>query len=334
MKRKLLHKIRLTNFLSILMAPISVLAGSVSGQKEIDVSAPSPSQETIVRNQIVQDRQVANILSASAWGSSSAERVGSQFFSMFREFDERVSYYNGGKGGETSSQTAARLGSIPLIAKVVGGVIPEVGAVKLNGLNVKPSIAWKAYHATVSGVPGEISVSKAGIQFTRSVPGATVEVSKLVPVLPIEGPKHQADLIVLWMGKNDIAFGYQVAEIANVIDKTFDWLAPCDKRCLILGVFNDSDYELNGIEQYKVESLNTLLAKKYGRLFVDIQSHLVSGDIWGVVGIAPTLVDIESQRNRQKPPSLSRDNEHLNEAGYRVVRLLVQERIKDLGWYE
>jgi len=314
---------------SMFFAPFSVLAGpssasgldGISGLESLPLGIHSADSGSSSRKRN---------LNFSGWGSSSVERIAPHFSEIIKELDPRAKYYNGGKGGELSSQTTARLGSMPLRVNVVSGRIPPSGSVRLLALNVKPSDSWEKYEATMSGIRGEVSATHAGIKFTRHLPGTEVAGSQ--EVVPIEGPKHRSDIVLLWMGKHDITSGYEVSGIAARIGRTCYWLRTHDGKCLIIGNFNDSDAEVDGVKQKKLAALNALLAQEYGDLFIDVQSLLVLNNVWALSRINPTPADLESQRNGQKPPSLSQDNGHMNTAAYNVVRRMVQKRIEQLGW--
>ncbi|WP_347784097.1 SGNH/GDSL hydrolase family protein [Pseudomonas kurunegalensis] len=317
----------LVSFFSVFLGPFSgASAGGVecSGQEEPrggihDTGRVNASERS---------------LSISVWGSSSAEGIGPQLAAVFRGYDRNAEFYNGGKGGETSSQTAARLGSIPLLAEVDGGVIPETGSVNLVSLNVKPSGSWKKYEATIHGVVGEVSATMAGAQFTRKLPGEKVVVPGANEVVPVEVLGHRSNDVILWMGKNDISFGYEASDIADRISVTCDWISSAGKRCLVIGNFNDSDAEVGGVKQRKLNELNSILSSKYGDRFVDVQALMVSDRVWEMANVSPSQDDLESQSRGQKPRSLSKDNGHMNRAGYRAVSSLIQSRLDSLGWYK
>lgn len=275
----------------------------------------------------------ANPLSFSGWGSSSMERMGSQFSSMISDLEPQASYYNGGKGGEMSTHIAGRLGSIPFQLTVNGGEIPESGGVTVIGSNVLPSASLKPFTGWLNGVHGTVSSTGSVMTFTRTTSGGAVPSVGEFAFVPEIGPQHRGDVVFLWMSKNDVGI-YTALEIIERTDASFDWLSPYIKRCLVLGHFHNSDWAPDGALAQKVDAINAAHRDRYGDLFVDVQAYLMSEQVWGDTGITPTPEDLAQQALGQKPASLSADTSHMNEAMYLALNeKILQPLIRQLGWY-
>lgn len=275
----------------------------------------------------------ANPLTVSGWGSSSMERMASQFASMTADLAPMAVYYSGGKGGEQSTHIAARLGSIPMLATVADGSIPASGAVTVMVSNVKPSSSMKPFTGWLNGIYGTMSSTGSVITFTRSVAGIAVATTGEFPFIPEIGPQHRGGVTFLWMGKND-APGYSAESIIARTDATFDWLSPSITRCLVLGHFHDSNTAPDSAEALILDAVNAAHKKRYGELFVDVQAYLMSPQVWIDTGITPTAGDLAQQALGQKPASLSADTGHLSAAMYAVLNTKVlQPLIRQLGWY-
>lgn len=275
----------------------------------------------------------ANPLSVSGWGSSSMERMASQFTSMMASLDPSASYYNGGKGGERSTHIAGRLGSIPFKLTVAGAAIPASGGVTVTGSNVLPSTSMKPFTGWLNGVYGTMSSTSSVMTFTRATSGAATPSVGEFPFIPEIGPQHRGDVVFLWMGKNDVDT-YTSQEIIERTDVSFDWLSAFVKRCLVLGHFHNSDWAPDSSQSQKMDAVNGAHKSRYGALFVDVQTYLMSAQVWLDTGINPTSGDLAQQALGQKPASLSVDADHMNDAAYLAINEnVLQPLIRQLGWY-
>jgi hypothetical protein len=302
------------------------------GGKSVSAGAGINLNDTYMRDgQLLKYH--ANPLSVSGWGSSSMERMASQFASMIAGFDPDASYYNGGKGGERSTHIAGRLGSIPFKLTVAGASIPASGGVTVTGSNVLPSTSMKPFAGWLNGVYGTVSSTSSVMTFTRAVAGAATPSVGEFPFIPEIGPQHRGDVVFLWMGKNDVD-AYTAQEIIGRTDVSFDWLSPFIKRCLVLGHFHNSDWAPDSSQSQKMDAVNAAHKLRYGSLFVDVQAYLMSSQVWVDTGINPTSGDLAQQALGQKPDSLSVDADHLNDAAYLAINEhVLQPLIRQLGWY-
>ena len=273
-----------------------------------------------------------NPFSVSGWGSSSMARMATLLSDMVEGLEPRAAYYNGGKGGEHSTHIAGRIGSIPFQLTVAGGEIPASGGVLVVGSNVKPSESLKPFTGWLNGVYGEVSSTRSELVFTRVKSGVAVPSGGEFPFLPEVGPQHRGDIVFLWMGKNDINT-YTPQQIIERTDVSFDWLTPFIGRGLVLGHFHNSDWRPESSQSQTVDMINAAYKARYGELYVDVQSYLMSGQIWTDTGITPTVRDLKQQSLGQKPVSLSVDKMHMNDAAYLAITRKIQERILRLGWY-
>ncbi len=304
------------------IAPILAGPGSVFGTSIVD----APILGSDIRSLYPDMKSIAG------WGSSSMEYAAADFSSMSESLGAK--FYAGGKGGEWSSHIAARIGSIPAKLTVNGGVIPASGAVNVSCSNMSPSANLLPFDGYLSGIRGTLSSSNTQLVFSRLEEGDAITVLTENEFIPIEGPKHRSDVTLLWMGKNDLISAAGTADGAiRRTDLTFDWLAPIVKRCLVMGHFVNTGVPEDSVARKKIYEVNAAYAARYGRLYVDVQSLLVDGDIWGKIGITPTQDDLDQQAMGNKPPSLSRDEGHMNSTADAYVCQVVLDRLKLLNWY-
>lgn len=303
----------------------------VAGQKLSTASAARLTDKYVRNGEVVP--MWPNMNSASGWGSSSMFFLNDQMADMFGRVNAKAKYYNGGQIGELSMHIAGRLGSIPFQVTIDGGSIPASGAVTVTGKNVTPTSALKAFSGTLLGIPGTLTSSDTALTFTRLGSGQAVTSSSTIEFIPDEGPRHRSDVMLLWMGKNDLNAGSTVASVLDYTNRSFDWLYPMAKRCLVLGHFSDTQAEVGGVVMQNINAINAAYASRYGDLFIDVNALILSAQIWTMTGITPTSTDLQQQASGVKPSSLSRDNYHLNEAANAAIATVILQRIRTLEWY-
>jgi len=283
---------------------------------------------------------------ASGWGSSSLMASNAPFHleKLFQSYGCR--YSSQGQGGETSIHVAARLGSNPFRIRVENGLIPSTGSVNLviEQLPVTTgNQAMRPFTGFLSGVFGTVSYSPGSggyLRFTRQDAGEAVNVgSNTVTFIPGASDTLARGIGLLWMHKNDTATGWSVYSdkvndkvTFDNISKAFEFFTSFQKRVIVLGVFNDTDAMQSNKDA--VARLNKLCEIKYGALYLDVQSYIISPKIWVDTGITPTSVDLDQQAQGVKPVSLSIDPAHLNEKAIAaVIGVLLKEKIDSLEWF-
>lgn len=272
----------------------------------------------------------------AGWGSSSMQIIGNDLgAALQREFG--MTFHNGGQGGEWSTHISARTGSIPALLTLEGGAIPASGPVKVTASNMA-SLEWmQAYAGTLAGVAGRLAFNTTtrALEFTRTTAGAAVTVPAGTPYIPTTGPKFRDAVNILWMGKNDlapVADGREVQTIART-DAMYDWLAPLYRRVIVLGHFTDDGTPAVSPVRDQINAVNAAYARRYGAQYIDVQALLTGPELWKLAGATPTAEDLRIQAQGNKPPSASRDSQHLNAVGNAAVIAAVIARIKSLGWY-
>ncbi|EPU6896109.1 hypothetical protein ACVYZQ_005465, partial [Raoultella ornithinolytica] len=280
----------------------------------------------------------------SAWGSSSLVVSGgsANFAAMASELGIE-DWNNQGQPGESSFQSAARFGGAPFTLNFPGNVIPASGAVNVTCTQLPSNFRnsfLKSFSGTAEGVMGTLSWSSTTLRFTRAAAGSEVSVAGGVDFIPTLPASYRDGVVILWMYKNDIKYD-EVANpevnedvIFNNVVKTFKHLTVLAKRCLVIGVFNDSSYS-NPVWKTRLESLNNRMRVYFGDLYCDTQDYICSEQIWSDTGITPTASDLAMQAQGYKATSLSADAAHLNSvANNAVIRNIIKPKLISLGWYK
>ncbi|MFS3894670.1 hypothetical protein ACLZTU_13545 [Raoultella ornithinolytica] len=283
-------------------------------------------------------------LKMSAWGSSSLVRYDADVaFAALAEELGVSNWNNQGQGGETSFQIAARFGSVPFSLVFPGNTIPASGTVNVSCTQLPSNFRnsfLKTYSGVVGGVSGTLSWSSASsLRFTRDVPGSSVSLTGAADFIPTLPESYRDGVVLLWMYKNDITYGPGNPEVNpeatfNNVVKTFEHVSTFAKRCLVIGIFNDSSYSDTDYLN-RVATLNSMMRAKFGDLYCDTQDYLCSEQVWIDTGITPTAQDLTMQAAGYKATSLSGDTLHLNYAASKaVVENVIKQKLISLGWYK
>ena len=270
------------------------------------------------------------------WGSSTMERVSPELVQLARTYG--LEYFNGGAGGQTAEQILARLGSRP--ALMAGGTIPSSGPVVLSTPTLSAAGgAPFAAAGTLAGIPGTLTKPQGqqrGYTFQRSQPGRPARIPAGTPFIPAKGREFRSGINHLNIGKNNLT-GKRIGEadpdtILGWTYEAHDWLAAGSQRILVWGHFvNTGTPESSSIRKH-IRHINDGLKARYGPRYLDLSDLLTHPGVWDITGIQPTAEDLRQQALGNKPPSLSRDAAHLNAAGYRALRHILEQRLGELAW--
>lgn len=275
----------------------------------------------------------ANMTRISGFGSSSMMRFEPYFSPVATEFG--ATYFDGGKGGERSDETAARIGSIPALLTFPGNTIPGSGSVAVDCSNVEERQQLKMFNGFVNGTRGRLEFSGAEDSwiFTRNPTGDPVPMPPDSPMVPEYSANIRDSVAMLWMGKNDTSALLPAEDIIRRTDASFDWFSSLYKRCIVLGHYVNRNVPEVDARRDLIYAVNDAYEKRYGLLYIDVQAYLMSQQVWDDTGITPTQADLDNQAIGNLPPSLTDDGMHMNDAAYTAFTQIVRQKFIDLTWY-
>ena len=268
----------------------------------------------------------------AGWGSSTMEYMGAEVAAEMAALG--VSYYNGGDAGVRAEHTLAQLGSHPALITIAGGSIPASGPVDVTASNVRASNLLKAFPGTLAGVAGTLSSTAASLVFTRAADGDAVAVPAGTPFIPTVGPQYRDAVNILNIGKNDIGSAGADTMIIEKTAEAFTWMSPLIKRIVVMGHAVNRDTADDSPGRAQIMTINAAFARAYRGLYFDLQSYMISPQIWIDSGVTPTQADLDAQARGNKPPSLSLDDLHFNNAGDAAVAKALRRFVVALGWYK
>jgi hypothetical protein len=215
----------------------------------------------------------------AAWGDSltagNEDGTGVTYPNVLQTLTGRP-VYNGGVGGQTSSQIGVREGGVSTTASISGGQIPASGGVTVTLTTGYEPVTSQGpaggTAGTISGVHGLVTLSGSTYTFTRSATGTPVSVTSAPFV--VDTP-YVGNFAIIWAGRNNSGSTTTVeSDIANMVA-----LLPSPKRFLVLGILNGNygSTEWSGGAAYaNITTINNYLAATYPNNYIDMREYLVS----------------------------------------------------------
>lgn len=237
----------------------------------------------------------------------------------------------GGRGGQTSTQIAARAGARPTRASVSGDSIPDSGAVQVTAISprvISDSGKFAEIAGTFAGRPGKLTRDSADqYSFTPAPAAAKTAVPPNSPFVP-DTHDSAGCIVILWAGQNNMP------AVAQILSDTDAVLAPYVRQhrpFLVIGQIPD-ERELVGTIRYRARAqINAALMQRYGANYVDLRAYLVERGLKDA-NIEPDAHDLENIANGVVPHSLRQDYVHFTSVGFRLVAEYLAATIKDRRW--
>lgn len=269
----------------------------------------------------------------SGWGSSGVAMLAPNLSELGNEIG--APYYNGGKGGERSWHTVARLGSDCALLTFPDDMIPaSTTPVEVSASNMPPLSAMKPFDGSVGGVHGRLTSTDETLVFTRTTQGDGVAVDPGTPFVPEIGPQYRGRPMVIQLGKNDLTLEPNSLEgVIRATHAAVDWLSPVAKRVIVLGHHTNVGWTSGGVGTGRVYAANSEFSRRYGNQYHDIQGWLTSAQVWEDTEITPTQADLDAQATRGLAPSLSTDGLHLIPQINALISEQLRSRFAALNWY-
>ena len=316
------------------LAPLRARSPAAPGERPPGENAAAEHPAAADADPVVASTAPATM---AGWGSSTMAGMAAELESLAA--DHGWAYVDGGAGGQTAEQILARLGSRP--ARMDAGQVPARGAVVLttDSMNSRSPASFDAW-GTLAGIPGHLTKdggSQPGYTFLRTLPGAAREVPAGTPFIPATELPVRIGINHLNIGKNNLTGGHRgskdPARIAAWTGEAHDWLTASGARVLVWGHFPNTGTPRSSPVRKRILRVNEELRTRYGSRYLDLHGLVTGDEVWDLAGVRPTVQDRREQKLGNKPPGLSKDRAHLSAAGRRAVRLVVERRLADLGWF-
>lgn len=262
------------------------------------------------------------------WGDSLTASAGATGFSTRYPYLVANSYasprwfWQGGVGGQTSTQIGTRQGNVATTATISGGQIPASGDVTVTFPSGYEPVTDQGPTAgvlgSISGIPGRLTLSGAIYTFSRTTAGnaAVVASAAFIPDVNFETAGTQ----IIWAGRNNYSNGVQVqSDIAAMVGNS--------RRNLVLNVLTSSNDGNPSTAYTQITNLNAALAATYGSQCLDVLGMLVGQGAPGAPYADPT-----AYAGGYPPSGLRSDTVHLNDAGYALVAAMVDAALVARGW--
>lgn len=260
----------------------------------------------------------------AAWGDSLTPGYAAQLQTLFPS----RTVFNGGVGGQISTQIAARQGGVIPLLTIAGNTIPTTGGVTVTAQTayVHNNQGPGAVLGTLAGVHGSLTYDNVSTHtFTRTTAGDVTIVNPATPFI-VDTFGQNTWINTFWYGRNNYTDPTQVkADIAASVA----FLSAGNTRFIVMSVLNGGygGYEIVGGAGYTfITQLNNDLKALYPQNYLDIRAYLVNQYN---SAIPQDVIDFQ---NDLVPSSLRSDSIHLNTQGSLLVAKKVQEFIQAKGW--
>lgn len=260
----------------------------------------------------------------AAWGDSLTPRYVAQLRTLY----PTRSVFNGGVGGQKSTQIAARQGGVVPLLTIAGDVIPASGSVVVTGQTayVHNAQGPGGVLGTLGGVHGSFNYDNISTYtFTRSSPGLDTSIAPGTPFI-VDTFNRNTWINTIWSGNNNPGEPLVVkADIAAMVA----FLSSANRRFVVLSTIN-GDFgvwtRIGGGGYNFVTQLNNDLSVLYPQNYIDVRAYLISR-------YDPNIPqDVIDHQNDVIPSSLRVDQVHLNDKGALLVAQKVQQFIQSKGW--
>lgn len=238
---------------------------------------------------------------------------------------------NGGWGGQTASQIAAREGGVPAQLTVSGDIIPASGAVTITAVLNNPLSDGGSRKGTLAGVLGTLAMAGDVLSFTRVVNGVAVACPAKSYFTPADGIAYADRHVTIWIGRNSFKSAspaYHVATVRAMID----YLTPRVKRVIVMSIPPWAGEEIGDPIRPKLDNCNAALAAAFPEYWLDIAAWLRTTEAATAAGITFTADDVTDINNGLTPRSLRMDAGHLNTIGNNAIAYRVYQESKTRGW--
>ena len=280
----------------------------------------------------------------AAWGDSMVENPWVEKLGTLTG----VSWYNGGKSGQTSGIIAFRQGGA-ILQTLEQITLPATGAVTVK---VRASFTPFVYanSGTVPGVldgtavtftqvSGKHATGEFTISVTRSATGTARVIGVGATLRSTEGDLMRDRKQLFWTGRNDTAFGapHHVGGVLAADLAMRAYLTPVIKRALVLSVVTTTVEGStatggNATSRKAVLAINAARQAASPNDYVDVRRYLIDNAL-RVLAITPTAADNAAILADTIPPSITVDGTHLTTACREQVLapfIAREERLR--GW--
>lgn len=265
-------------------------------------------------------------------------------------------------GGLRARAIGELQGGLPLPVRVVGGVVPgdgsEVDLVPFNDC-ISPFDGRPAFNpynnqtsatrsGTVLGVPvvlrryGDPGNPATLLKWTLRLAAAGDELA--VPDDSVfvfdDALANRNRIPIIQAGRNDwdsLTDRQQIVWVREYVEAMVDYLAPLDKRFLILSVHTGTGQGTGTSGHSRITALNAELAETFGDRFCDQRGYMVKHAIQdaldqGLIGEI-TSDDLADMASDTIPRGLiSPDMVHMNSVGWEMFSQYQARQIKARGW--
>lgn len=324
--------------------PISVFTQAALDQKLTTASLDSQTAAKIQDSESATSGALSALTTTQMYGTDDIAGWGHSMMAagwiMDLEATLGVDVYNGGVGGMSSSDIAIRQGGLDPLVTISGDTIPTSGAVAVT--DISPATSYRtngtgsfSFVGTLAGVPGTLThaMTPNTWSFTRTTSGSAIACPPGTSFHCSGGDDYRNRISILWNGANNVDPACLLDDSIRDLDIMIAHLTPASPRFLVLGDLLASSSSIGTTYNTAMRAVATAQAARWGIRFIDLRRLLIDSGM-DMLGIAPTLQDKIDVASDVTPTSLrgSGDVLHPSTQCYDLIRQIVEQRIRSLGW--
>lgn len=243
-----------------------------------------------------------------------------------------IKLINFAQSGEKIYTNCLRLGALPGNVKFSNN-LSEIDRNYHVDTDWPIDLAMRPFEVTINNIKGSLNVNNQGYYFKPHPDYQTLnlEVDIFYPISSNFKPESNS-IFILNLGKNDLLSSNH-SEINKEFKSCVDFIYKnYSSKIYLINHFSATDANDNLINSIKI--FNTYIKSISPSKLLDLNSYLLSLDIWKDSNITPTKQDLENQKKLKLPPSLSRDSIHLNNETNNIIAHKIYEDLTKFKWID
>lgn len=265
-------------------------------------------------------------------GSSTMELMNDEFIHQSKYYNN-IRVLNFAQSGEKLYTNCLRIGALPGNVKFSNNVL-EVDKNNYLTTDWPLDLAMRPFEVNINNIDGSLHVDHQGYYF-KPHQNHQIKYLDLEVFYPIVSKfKIEEDSIfILNLGKNDLLSNNDNSNLYSQFSSCIDFIEKnYSDKVYLINHFSTTDADKNLISD--IEKLNGYMYNALPSQYLDLNKYIASKNIWNDSRITPIQEDLENQLNSKLPPSLSRDNIHLNNQTNTVIVNKIYKDLIKFKWIE
>lgn len=264
-------------------------------------------------------------------GSSTMELMNDEFIRQSKGYNIRV--LNFAHSGEKIYTNCLRIGALPGNVRFNSHIL-ETGTNNYLTSDWPIDLAMHPFEVSINNINGSLGIDDKGYYFkpTSEYQIKHLDLDVYYPI--ISKIKVEEDgIFILNLGKNDLLSNNDNENLYSHLRSCINFIQEnYSDKVYLINHFSTTDANKDLISN--IEKSNVYMYHILPTQYLDLNKYIASKNIWTDSKIKPSQQDLENQINFKLPPSLSRDNIHLNNQTNTVIVNKIYEDLIKFKWIE